>query len=98
MKRRFQLVDIFAESPCSGNPLAVVFDADDLATIAMQKITRWLNFSETAFLVAPTDPKADYRVRIFTLDREMPFPGHPTFASYLFAKQKKLSGNFEEKH
>lgn len=61
--------------------MAVVFDADDLDTIEMQKITRWLNFSETAFLFAPTHPEADYRVRIFTLDREMPFAGHPTLGS-----------------
>ncbi len=81
MKHRFQLVDVFAECPYSGNPLAVVFDADDLNAIEMQKITRWLNFSETAFLLAPTHPEADYRVRIFTLDREMPFAGHPTLGS-----------------
>jgi len=81
MKHRFQLVDVFAESPYSGNPLAVVFDADDLDTIEMQRITRWFNFSETAFLLAPTHPAADYRVRIFTLDREMPFAGHPTLGS-----------------
>ncbi len=81
MNRRFQLVDVFHDRPFSGNPLAVVFDADDLSTEEMQRITRWLNFSETAFLLAPTTRKADYRVRIFTLDREMPFAGHPTLGS-----------------
>ena len=81
MNRRFQLVDVFAERPYSGNPLAVVFEADELDSNAMQKITRWLNFSETAFLLTPTHPSADYRVRIFTLDREMPFAGHPTLGS-----------------
>ena len=78
MDHRFQLVDVFNDRPFSGNPLGVVFDADDLGTEAMQKITQWLNLSETAFLLSPTDPAADYRLRIFTLDREMPFAGHPT--------------------
>jgi PhzF family phenazine biosynthesis protein len=79
--RRFELVDVFNESPFSGNPLAVVLDADDLCTDAMQQITRWLNLSETTFLLPPSNPAADYRVRIFTLDREMPFAGHPTLGS-----------------
>lgn len=81
MNHRFQLVDVFADRPYSGNPLAVVFDADNLATEAMQQIARWLNLSETAFLVSPSRLDADYRVRIFTLDREMPFAGHPTLGS-----------------
>jgi PhzF family phenazine biosynthesis protein len=72
---------VFAERPYSGNPLAVDFDADDLTIETMQQITRWLNLSETAFLVSPSSPDADYRVRIFTLDREMPFAGHPTLGS-----------------
>jgi PhzF family phenazine biosynthesis protein len=78
---RLQLVDVFHDRPFSGNPLAVVLDADGLSTEHMQRITRWLNLSETAFLLPPTTPDADYRVRIFTLDREMPFAGHPTLGS-----------------
>lgn len=81
MGRQFQLVDVFSDEPFSGNPLAVVFDADDLSTEQMQQVTRWMNLSETAFLLSPTIPEADYRVRIFTLDREMPFAGHPTLGS-----------------
>lgn len=81
MSRRFHLVDVFHAQPFGGNPLAVVFDAEGLATEEMQRITRWLNLSETAFLLPPTDPAADYRVRIFTLDRELPFAGHPTLGS-----------------
>lgn len=81
MHRRFQLVDVFNETALSGNPLAVVFDADELSTETMQQMTRWLNLSETAFLLKPTMPQADYRVRIFTLDRELPFAGHPTLGS-----------------
>lgn len=75
------LVDVFGSGPLSGNPLAVVADADDLSTDEMQRLTRWFNFSETAFLLAPSHPKADYRVRIFTQDRELPFAGHPTLGS-----------------
>jgi len=81
MNRPFQLVDVFNDGAFTGNPLAVVFDADDLTTSAMQTMTRWLNLSETAFLLRTSSPKADYRVRIFTLDREMPFAGHPTLGS-----------------
>jgi PhzF family phenazine biosynthesis protein len=81
MNRPFQLVDVFHNGAFSGNPLAVVFDADDLSTSAMQTMTRWLNLSETAFLLRPSSPKADYGVRIFTLERELPFAGHPTLGS-----------------
>jgi PhzF family phenazine biosynthesis protein len=81
MTYRFQLVDVFSEQPFSGNPLAVVFDADALSTEQMQTITRWLNLSETAFLLTPDHPLADYRLRIFTLDRELPFAGHPTLGA-----------------
>lgn len=81
MQRRFQLVDVFHNGAFSGNPLAVVFDADDLSTEQMQHMTQWFNLSETAFLVAPASPQADYRVRIFTLQRELPFAGHPTLGS-----------------
>jgi PhzF family phenazine biosynthesis protein len=77
----FQLVDVFHEGPLSGNPLAVVQPTHALSTAAMQQLTRWLNFSETAFLLPPTCPEADYRVRIFTLDREIPFAGHPTLGT-----------------
>lgn len=81
LNRRFQLVDVFQDRPFSGNPLAVVLDADGLSTEQMQRITRWLNLSETAFLLPSTTGGADYRVRIFTLEREMPFAGHPTLGS-----------------
>jgi PhzF family phenazine biosynthesis protein len=78
---RFELVDVFNDGAFSGNPLAVVLDADVLSTDTMQQITRWLNLSETTFLLPPNDPAADYRVRIFTLEREMPFAGHPTLGT-----------------
>jgi PhzF family phenazine biosynthesis protein len=76
--RRFQQIDVFGHGPFSGNPLAVVHDADGLSTEQMQQLARWTNLSETAFLLAATSPEADYRLRIFTLARELPFAGHPT--------------------
>ena len=81
MKRPFQIVDVFHSGPASGNPLAVVFSADDLDSAQMLHITRWLNFSETCFLLEPAHASADYRVRIFTPESELPFAGHPTLGS-----------------
>lgn len=75
------MVDVFGTGALSGNPLAVVTGADALGTHDMQRLTQWLNLSETAFVFAPRHPEADYRVRIFSLDREMPFAGHPTLGS-----------------
>lgn len=77
----FSLVDVFGTEEFSGNPVAVVHDAAALSTETMQRITRWLNLSETTFLLPPADPAADYRVRIFTLERELPFAGHPTLGT-----------------
>lgn len=81
MRRDFQMVDVFGSGAFSGNPVAVISGAEGLDTDAMQRITRWLNLSETTFLLPPTDERADYRVRIFTLDRELPFAGHPTLGT-----------------
>lgn len=81
MSHNLRVVDVFGSGPFTGNPLAVIAAADRLDTDAMQRITRWLNFSETAFLLPPTNPHADYRVRIFTLARELPFAGHPTLGT-----------------
>jgi PhzF family phenazine biosynthesis protein len=79
--RRFQQIDVFSEEPCRGNPVAVVRDADGLDADTMQRFATWTNLSETTFLLEPTTPGADYRVRIFTPDRELPFAGHPTLGS-----------------
>ncbi len=81
MTRPFRLVDVFGTDPFTGNPLAVMADAEGLTTEEMQAITCWLNLSETTFVLPPTDPTADYRVRIFTLAHELPFAGHPTLGS-----------------
>ncbi len=79
--RRYSEVDVFAETPYRGNALAVVHDADGLSTADMQHFANWTNLAETTFLLAPTNPRADYRVRIFTASEELPFAGHPTLGS-----------------
>jgi len=81
MKRRFQQLDVFSATPYRGNPLAVVLDAQGLSTQAMQRYTDWANLSECSFLLPPTQPGADYAVRIFSPGRELPFAGHPTLGS-----------------
>lgn len=78
---QLDLVDVFASGPLTGNPLGVVRGGKGLDADRMQAITRWLGFSETTFLLPPTDPDADYRVRIFYPAGELPFAGHPTLGS-----------------
>jgi PhzF family phenazine biosynthesis protein len=77
----FQQVDVFSSEPLLGNPLAVVIGADALSGEQMAAFARWTNLSETTFLLEPKSPDADYRVRIFTRQREVPFAGHPTLGS-----------------
>src|SRR6478609_4204060 len=79
--RRFSQVNVFSSEEFLGNPLAVVHDADGLSHGEMSAFANWTNLSETTFLLPPTDPGADYRVRIFTTARELPFAGHPTIGS-----------------
>ncbi|UVI37979.1 PhzF family phenazine biosynthesis protein [Brevibacterium spongiae] len=79
--RRFAQVDVFSAVPFRGNPVAVILDADDLDDAQMAQIANWTNLSETTFILSPTDPAADYRLRIFTPHRELPFAGHPTLGS-----------------
>lgn len=81
--RPFTQVDVFGSGGGlpDGNPLAVVHDATGIDEAAMQAFAAWTNLSETTFLLPPTDPLADYRVRIFTGTNELPFAGHPTLGS-----------------
>lgn len=79
--RAFHQLDVFSAAPLLGNPLAVVHDAEGLSDAAMAAFARWTNLSETTFLLPPTKPGADYRVRIFTPGEELPFAGHPTLGS-----------------
>lgn len=80
-QRRFLQVDVFGSEPYQGNPVAVVVDGEGLDADEMQHFATWTNLSETTFLLPPTDPAADYRVRIFTPGTELPFAGHPTLGS-----------------
>ena len=89
--RRFTQVDVFGHTPLGGNPLAVVLDGEGLTTEEMSRFARWTNLSETTFVLPPTAPEADYRVRIFTSaaateqrdssGSELPFAGHPTLGT-----------------
>ena len=79
--RDFSQVDVFTATALLGNPLAVVHDGGGLDTERMAAFARWTNLSETTFLLPPTTPEADYRVRIFTPGGELPFAGHPTLGS-----------------
>ena len=75
------LVDVFCDGSLSGNPLGVVHGGADMSDERMLAFTRWLGCSETPFLLPPTDPKADYKVRIFYPGGDLPFAGHPTLGS-----------------
>ena len=88
--RRFVQLDVFANHLFDGNPLAVVVEAAGLDTNAMQRIAHWTNLSETAFLLPPTQPQADYRVRIFTPHQELQFAGHPSVGSAYVAIEAGL--------
>jgi PhzF family phenazine biosynthesis protein len=81
MRRGFQQVDVFGAQPFTGNPVAVVMEGEGLTGDQMLAFARWVDLSETTFLLPPTTPDADYRVRIFTPTRELPFAGHPTLGS-----------------
>jgi PhzF family phenazine biosynthesis protein len=81
MVRRFSQVDVFTTEPYRGNPVAVVLDAAGIDDDAMRRFARWTNLSETTFLLPPSTPAADYRLRIFTPASELPFAGHPTLGS-----------------
>jgi trans-2,3-dihydro-3-hydroxyanthranilate isomerase len=74
----YEIVDVFAPRAFAGNPLAVVFGADALSTEQCQALAFEFHLSETSFVCAPTEPGADYRVRIFTPFAELPFAGHPS--------------------
>ena len=72
---------MFTTTPYAGNPVAVVLDGTGLTTDRMQRFARWMNLSETTFVLPPTEPGADYQVRIFTPVTELPFAGHPTLGT-----------------
>src|SRR3954447_26114098 len=81
MPRRFQQVDVFTSVAYMGNPVAVVLDGDGLEDDRLSRFSSWTNLSETTFVLPPSNDAADYRVRIFSLERELPFAGHPTLGT-----------------
>lgn len=81
MKRQFRQIDVFGAETFAGNPVAVIVDGDGLTVEQMSRISAWTNLSECTFVQTPTDPEADYRLRIFCLEDEIPFAGHPTLGS-----------------
>ncbi len=89
--RAFKQVDVFTSSPLNGNPLAVILDATGLSDEQMQVTARWTNLSETTFVVPADNPAADYCVRIFTPDYELPFAGHPTLGTAHALLEKGIS-------
>lgn len=78
---RFSQINVFSAGPLSGNPVAVIHDAEAMSEEQMCALARWTNLSETTFLLKPDDPKADYKLRIFSPGGELPFAGHPTLGS-----------------
>jgi PhzF family phenazine biosynthesis protein len=83
--RRFKQIDVFSDHPGDGNPVAVVLEAEDLSDADMRRFAAWMNLSETTFLLPPTEAGraggADYRLRIFSPQGELPFAGHPTLGT-----------------
>ncbi len=98
--RAFMQCDVFTHTPTKGNALAVVLDGEGLSDETMAAFAAWTNLAETTFIFPPENPVADYRLRIFTPQREMPFAGHPTLgscASWLHAGgQPKQSGTVRQ--
>lgn len=77
----FSEVNVFSVNPTGGNPVAVVHNSVGLGGTTLAEFASWTNLSETTFLLPPSDPEADYRLRIFTPTDELPFAGHPTLGS-----------------
>ena len=90
MKRRYVVLDVFTSRPLEGNPLAVVLDADGLDTVAMQRIARQFNLSETVFVRPAVHPAHSAEIRIFTPGRELPFAGHPTVGTAALLAEERF--------
>ncbi|MET8832602.1 PhzF family phenazine biosynthesis protein [Micromonospora sp. NPDC004540] len=86
----YEIVDVFTDRPFAGNPLAVVFGAEGLATEQMQALALEFNLSETVFVLPPTQVGATYRARIFTPAEELPFAGHPSVGAAVTASRRGL--------
>ncbi|MFC0004783.1 PhzF family phenazine biosynthesis protein [Micromonospora siamensis] len=88
----YEIVDVFTDRPYAGNPLAVVFGAEALATEQMQALAVEFNLSETVFVLRPTQVGATYRARIFTPAAELPFAGHPSVGAAVTASRRGMFG------
>ncbi|SCF38089.1 trans-2,3-dihydro-3-hydroxyanthranilate isomerase [Micromonospora viridifaciens] len=86
----YEIVDVFTDRPFAGNPLAVVFGAEGLATEQMQALAMEFNLSETVFVLPPTQVGATYRARIFTPAEELPFAGHPSVGAAVTASRRGM--------
>ncbi|SCL26767.1 trans-2,3-dihydro-3-hydroxyanthranilate isomerase [Micromonospora nigra] len=86
----YEIVDVFTDRPFAGNPLAVVFGAEGLATGQMQALALEFNLSETVFVLPPTQVGATYRARIFTPVEELPFAGHPSVGAAVTASRRGM--------
>lgn len=89
---RFVTLDVFSDTPFHGNPLAVFPDAEGLADATMQSLAAEINYSETCFLLPPTDSAADARLRIFNRTAELPFAGHPTIGAATILADRLADG------
>ena len=95
----FVQLDVFTQTPLSGNPLAIFPDAGELTDAEMQALAREMNLSETTFIFprdAATEARDGKKVRIFTVEQELPFAGHPTLgtALYLYASESRKPVRF----
>jgi trans-2,3-dihydro-3-hydroxyanthranilate isomerase len=91
MGLRYDVVDVFTDRAYAGNPLAIVHGGTDLSAAQMQAIAAEFGLSETVFPLPPTTPEADYRLRIFTPVRELPFAGHPSVgAAWVLARDRVI--------
>src|SRR3954469_6720035 len=88
----YEIVDVFTDRPFAGNPLAVVYDAADLAGDQMKVLAREFNLAETVYVLPPTQPGASYRARIFTPGAELPFAGHPSVGVAVTQMRRGLFG------
>lgn len=93
----YVIMDVFTHKALSGNPLAVVFDADDISSADMGRIAREFNLSETVFICGPENNAHSARLRIFTPMRELPFAGHPTVgAAIALAQRNTMVGDVDQ--
>ena len=95
MNHPFYQVDVFTNTPFSGNPLAVLFDVENISSQTMHAIAKEMNLSETIFVLPPGNLPVDFSVRIFTPDKEIPFAGHPTIGTAHILREtgKVIPGN-----